>query len=76
MSEYKEYRRKGLSELRSYIKGEDLTNISVSKEDNPETDMGMIARNPNNLDDMWYVNRDYFEKNMELIKNGGKTLKN
>ena len=46
MSEFKNYRRKGIIELRPYIFGEDLTGISVSAQDNPETDMGMIARNP------------------------------
>jgi len=29
------YRRKGYSEMRPYIVGEDLTGISVSKEDTP-----------------------------------------
>lgn len=62
---WKQYRRKGLSEMRPYVKGEDLTGISVSKEDDPETDMGMIARDPNNHKDSWYVNRGYFEKNLE-----------
>lgn len=62
---WKQYKRKGLSEMRPYVKGEDLTGISVSKEDNPETDMGMIARNPNNHADQWYVSRKYFENNLE-----------
>jgi hypothetical protein len=43
---WKQYRRVGLSEMRPYIKGEDLTGVSVSAEDDPENDMGMIARNP------------------------------
>ncbi|MGN6212450.1 hypothetical protein [Parafilimonas sp.] len=65
MENWKQYKRKGLSEMRPYIKGEDLTGVSVSKEDNPETDMGMIARNPKNYEDKWYVARKYFEDNFE-----------
>ena len=62
---WKKYKRKGLSEMRPYVKGEDLTNVSVSKEDSPEVDMGMIARNPLNHADQWYVARKYFEDNLE-----------
>ncbi|SFQ16466.1 hypothetical protein [Parafilimonas terrae] len=65
MENWKQYKRKGLSEMRPYIKDEDLTGVSVSKEDNPETDMGMIARNPKNHEDKWYVARKYFEDNFE-----------
>lgn len=64
MSEFKQYKRKGLSEMRPYIVGEDLTGISVSKEDTPE-EGGMIARNPKNHEDQWYVAKKYFEDNLE-----------
>ena len=67
MSEFKQYRRKGFSELRPYISGEDVTNISIADVDDPETDMGMVARNPQNHKDQWYVARKYFEENLELI---------
>jgi len=67
MNQFKQYRRKGLAEMRPYIKGEDLGNISVSKEDDPLNDMGMIARNPKNHNDQWYVAKKYFEDNFELI---------
>ena len=60
------YRRKGFSEMRPYIPGEDLGGISVSKEDTPEHG-GMIARNPDNHADQWYVAKTYFEKNLELV---------
>lgn len=78
MSEFKQYQRKGLSELRSYVKGEDLTNISVAEVDSPETDMGMVARNPKNHRDQWYVAKKYFNDNLELFNNslGSKTLHN
>ena len=63
--EFKEYRRTNIASMRPYIKGESLADISVSKEDNPANDMGMIARNPDNYKDQWYVARAYFEKNFE-----------
>jgi hypothetical protein len=65
--EFKQYRRTGLSEMRPYILGEDLSSVSVSDEDAPEIDMGMIARNPKNHADQWYVARNYFEDNLELV---------
>jgi len=65
--EWKHYRRKGIAEMRPYVKGEDLTGISVSEQDDPPNDMGMIARNPENHDDQWYVARKYFEDNFELV---------
>lgn len=63
---YKRYRRTGLSELRPYVLGESLEGISVADVDDPETDMGMIARNPDNHLDKWYVAKKYFEDNFEL----------
>lgn len=68
MSEFKQYRRTNVAEMRPYIKGESLAGISVSPEDkHPEDDMGMIARNPKNHKDQWYVNRQYFEDNFEPL---------
>ena len=64
---WKQYRRTGLSEMRPYIAGEDMSNVSVSPEDIPELDMGMIARNPKNHADQWYVNRGYFNENLEEV---------
>ena len=66
MMTWAHYRRKGYSEMRPYIVGEDLTGISVSKEDTPELG-GMIARNPDNHADQWYVAKAYFEKNLERV---------
>lgn len=63
---WKKYRRKGLSEMRPYIPGESLENISVSQTDTPE-EGGMIARNPKNHDDQWYVAKKYFEENLEEV---------
>ncbi len=66
--EFKKYKRTNIAEMRQYIKGEDLTNISVSNVDDPQNDMGMIARNPNNHSDQWYVARKYFLENFEEIR--------
>lgn len=63
---WNQYKRKGMAEMRPYVKGEDLAGISVSDVDKPKTDMGMIARNPNNHADQWYVAHQYFEDNFEL----------
>ncbi len=65
LNPWKLYSRKGYAEMRLYILGEDLSDISVSAEDDPETDMGMIARNSKNFQDQWYVARKYFEDNFE-----------
>jgi len=64
---FKQYRKKNIAEMRPYIKGEDLTKISVSNVDDPENDMGMVARNPLNHDDQWYIAKKYFEDNFELV---------
>ncbi|MEW8522541.1 MAG: hypothetical protein AB2552_05760 [Candidatus Thiodiazotropha endolucinida] len=66
MSEFKHYRKKGVQPMRPYVPGEDLTGISVSDEDTPE-EGGMIAMNPDNPDDQWYVAKDFFEAKYELV---------
>ncbi len=64
MSEFKKYVRKGFSEMRSYVPNEDLSSVSVSDADTPELG-GMIARNPKDHTDQWYVAKKYFEDNLE-----------
>lgn len=56
------YRKKALQELRPYIVGENMTGISVNKEDTPEQG-GMIATNANNPQDKWYVGKQFFIDN-------------
>ena len=63
---WKQYRRTGVSEMRPYVPGEDLTGIAVSAADTPEVG-GMIARNPANHADQWYVAKAYFEANLEEV---------
>lgn len=64
MIEFKNYRKKHVQPMRPYIPGEDLTGISVSTEDTPE-EGGMIAVNPTNPVDRWYISKEFFEANYE-----------
>ena len=64
---FKEYRKKGMQLMRPYVPGEDLTGISVNKEDTPELG-GMIAMNRHNTEDKWYVAKKFYEDNYELIE--------
>lgn len=64
MDAFKQYRKKGLAEMRPYVPGEDLSGVSVSAEDTPE-EGGMIARNSDNHSDQWYVAKAFFQKNYE-----------
>ena len=65
MSEYKNYIKPAMQPMRPYIMGEDLTGVSVSEQDTPEIG-GMIAINPRNHADKWYVAKKFFEDNYEV----------
>lgn len=72
MSEFKQYRRKSISEMRPYVEGEILdSKVSISEADlkagSPKVG-DMIARNPKNHDDQWLVAKAYFEDNLEPIE--------
>jgi len=68
MSEFKQYRRSQIAELRTWEDGDDMTDISISA---PDRDAGspktgdMIARNPINHKDKWLVAAKYFADNFE-----------
>ena len=62
------YARIYVTEMRPYVFGEDLTHIQVNSIDNPKKDLGMVARNPQNHNDMWYISREYFKTNFKLQK--------
>ena len=68
MDEWKQYKRKGLSEMRQYQPGEDVSHVSISEQDkragSPKAG-DMIARNPKNHNDQWLVAKKYFEDNLE-----------
>jgi hypothetical protein len=69
MSEWKQYRRTSIAEMRPYEEGEELSsNVSISESDlkNGSPKLGdMIARNPQNHSDQWLVAASYFEANFE-----------
>jgi hypothetical protein len=71
MTEFKQYRRKSISEMRPYVEGEILdgkVSISQADRDNGSPKLGdMIARNPKNHADQWLVAKQYFEDNLEEI---------
>jgi hypothetical protein len=71
MSDFKQYRRKQIAELRAYEPGETLSErISISaadRENGSPKEGDMIARNPVNHDDQWLVAKDYFEMNFEPV---------
>jgi hypothetical protein len=67
-NDWKHYKRKGLSEMRPYVAGEDVSHVSISDADKiagSPKDGDMIARNPANHDDQWLVAKKYFEDNLE-----------
>ena len=69
-SDFKQYRRSQIAELRPYVVGESTKNISISR---PDKEAGspksgdMIARNPKNHDDQWLVAARYFMDNFEPL---------
>ena len=69
MTQFKQYRRSQIAELRAYVPGEGLDpRISISMADleagSPKLG-DMIARNPKNHDDQWLVAAKYFADNFE-----------
>lgn len=70
MTDFQQYRRKEIAELRPYVPGEPLKGVSISQVDR---DAGspkvgdMIARNPRNHSDQWLVSAQYFAENFEPI---------
>lgn len=71
MSQFRQYRRKQIAELRPYVEGEVLSDrVSVSAADreagSPKAG-DMIARNPKNHEDQWLVAAAYFADNFEPI---------
>jgi hypothetical protein len=67
MSDFKQYRRAQIAELREYVEGETLpTSVSISEADlkagSPKIG-DMIARNPKNHEDQWLIAGEYFLAN-------------
>lgn len=66
MSEFKNYTKILSQPMRPYVPGEDLTGISVWEGDTLEQG-GMIAQNPADPTDRWYVAKKFFEDNYILV---------
>ncbi len=66
MTEFKQYRKSQIAEMRTWEPGDDMTRVSVSASDqesgSPKVG-DMIARNPKNHDDQWLVAADFFAEN-------------
>lgn len=58
------YKKVQMTQMRSYIPGEDLSGMSISDEDEPKLG-DMIARNASNHNDRWLVAKEYFEEHYE-----------
>lgn len=70
-SEFKQYRRKQIAELRPWEMGDDMTGISISsadKEAGSPFQGDMVARNPVNHNDQWLVAAAYFAENFEPVE--------
>jgi hypothetical protein len=71
VSEFKQYRRSAIAEMRPYFPGESMAGISIS---GPDQDAGspkvgdMIARNPKNHAEKWLVAAVYFADNFEPME--------
>lgn len=70
MSKWKQYRRlPEITEMRPYEPGEELGDaVSMSKSDRESghpVKGGMIARDPNDPSDRWYIRPGYFERNFD-----------
>lgn len=67
--EYKDYVKQTKQPMRPYIEGEDLKSqgVSVWDGDTPEVG-GMVAINPKDPNDMWYVAKAFFEDNYKLAE--------
>lgn len=69
--QFKQYTRTNIAEMAEWTPEVDMTDVSVSAEDkragSPKPG-DMIARNPENHDDKWLVNADYFSANFAEVQ--------
>lgn len=64
MSRWKNYSKKAKQPMRPYVGGENMSRISVPRGVEPKKG-GMIAVNPMDVDDQWYVSEEYFKANYD-----------
>ncbi len=70
MSDFIQYRRKQIAELRPWRPGDDMAGVSISQPDQENgspKEGDMIARNPKNHADKWLVAASYFADNFEPV---------
>ena len=70
--EWEEYVKYGTTEMRHYVLGEDLSNVSVNIDDEPHISGGMIARDPQFPNEQWFINQRYFDDNYAVVDPDGK----
>lgn len=63
---WQRYRKKGITEIRPYVEGEPLTDVSIQPGAQPQPG-DWIARDPNNHSDQWLITKDFFEINYEPL---------
>lgn len=68
MSEWTNYLKNKPQQMRPYIPGEDMTNITVGEGDIPELG-GMVCKNSDDENDLWYISKKFFQNN--YLKAGG-----
>ena len=66
MSQWQLHQRISYVELRPYVKGEPMRGIGFNQNDELK-EGGMIARNPHDHTDMWYINEEYFKMNYQPV---------
>jgi len=71
----KNYIKQTLQPMRPYVEGEDLAaqGVSVWDGDTPEVG-GMVAVNPKDPNDKWYINKAFFEVNYVVAGAEANTL--
>jgi len=62
MNDWKDYIKNTRQPMYPYVEGQSLEGISVWDGDTPEVG-GMIAVNPKDPTDKWYVSKPFFEQN-------------
>ena len=72
-NDWKQYKRKGLSEMIEYSNYNFELGVerSISEQDRllseEDFNKGYVARNPKNHKDVWYVAKKYFDENLEEV---------
>jgi hypothetical protein len=63
--QFRNYRKSASQKMRPYVTNEDTTGWNISEKDTLEIG-GMVATD--DVDSVWYVSKDFFNKNYELVQ--------